>query len=809
VDAPDGHPVRLRDVGRVIDGYEERQTISRMDGVESVTLRVKKRAGENIVRIADDVRALMEREAGALPAGTTYTIRQDQSVFVRDMVADLENSIITGLILVLGVLLFAMGVRNAFFVAIAIPLSMLISFIGLQVMGITLNMVVLFSLILALGMLVDNSIVVVENIYRHASEGKTRARAALDATSEVAWPIIASTGTTVMVFLPILFWPGIMGDFMRYLPITVIAVLSSSLFVALVINPVLASRFIKPGKKKLFDDSGELSSPVLRRYRRVLAWGLHHPKKTLGIAGAVLATTIGLFSILGNGVEFFPNTTPERAQVIVTAPQGTILDRTDQLVRRVEAIAKTEANVENVIANVGMSFGGGVSTGESPKNSAVIDLEFKDRHQRRESTWNTVERLRTKLAELPGAEYRVQLEEGGPPTGAPVSVEISGEDYIVLAERAERARELLAQVPGVIDIKDDYEAGKPELRIEVDREKAKLRKVDTEAISMAVRSAVGGVQASVLREGDQEFDIVARYDERFRRSIDDVLDIRVPGDDDARIPLRDVARVYTTGGLGSINHIDQKRAIAVTADVSGRSSTEVMVDVERLLDSQLELQPGYQVAFTGESEDQEESSAFLARAFGIGLMLMLMILITQFNSVLRPGIILGSVLMSLVGVLIGLMITQNKFGIIMTGLGVISLAGVVVNNAIVLIDYTDRLRRDLGLSLKEALLRAGVVRFRPVLLTAITTVLGLLPMALGISIDFATLSVDLGAPTTEMWGPMAQAVSFGLVFATMLTLVIVPVMYLNLENTNDWLMARYRAVVARVRPKAGPRAAQA
>jgi len=794
--APGGHPVRLGDVGRVIDGFEERQTISRMDGVESVTLRVKKRAGENIVDIADQIRALLADEAPNLPAGTTYEIRQDQSEFVKDIVNDLENSIITGLILVLLVLLFAMGLRNAFFVAIAIPLSMLMSFVILQALGITLNMVVLFSLILALGMLVDNSIVVVENIYRHVSEGASRARAALDATKEVAWPIIASTATTVLVFVPIMFWPGIMGDFMRYLPITVIAVLTSSLFVALVINPVLAARFLHTGNKKVFDDSGEAKGFVISRYQRILGWSLDNPKKTLAIAGGLLAVTIALFGVFGTGVEFFPETTPERAQVIVTGPQGTVLERTDKLVERVERIARAEANVENVIANVGVAGGAHVFTGESPKNAAVIDLEFKDRHERTGSTWETIERIREKLKELPGAEYRLQLEEAGPPTGAPVSVEISGPDFAVLAERAELAKKLLVRVPGVIDIKDDYEAGKPEIRVEVDREKAKLRKVDTQTISTAVRAAINGIEASVLREGEDEYGIVVRYDERFRRSLDDILDIRVTGGDDVQVPLRDVARVYTTGGFGSINHIDQKRAIAVTADVSERSSTEVMLDVERLLTAELELEPGYSMDFTGESDDQEESAAFLSKAFGVGLMLMLLVLITQFNSIQRPAIIFGSVLMSLVGVLIGLMVTQNKFGIIMTGMGVISLAGVVVNNAIVLIDYTDRLRREVGLPLKDALLRAGVVRFRPVLLTAVTTVLGLVPMALGVSIDFAHLSIDSGAPTTEMWGPMAQAVSFGLVFATALTLVVVPVMYLNQENGNAWIADKARAVAS-------------
>ncbi len=798
VKAPGGHPVLLKDIGRVVDGFEEQETLSRTDGAESITLRIKKRSGENIVRIADDVRALLAKEAPSLPDSTRYTIRQDQSEFIRDMVLDLENSIISGLILVLLVLLFAMGLRNAFFVAIAIPLSMLMSFILLQMMGITLNMVVLFSLILALGMLVDNSIVVVENIYRHVSEGEPRLTAALHATREVAWPIIASTATTLVVFSPLLFWPGIMGSFMKYLPITVISVLASSLFVALIINPVIASGFLKVGKKKT---DNEVGGWLVSRYQRFLAYCLDRPKRILAGALAVLIGTVALYGALGNGVEFFPQHTPERAQVTVTAPQGTVLSQTDAFVKEVERIARTEPNVESVVAGVGVEAGGFGGEG-NPTHAAVVDIEFKDRHERDGSTWDTVDSLREKLAKLPGAEYRLKLEEAGPPTGEPVSVEISGPDFQVLSAIAGKVKALVATVPGVVDLKDNDEQGRPEIRVEVDRKKAMLRKVNTQSVAMAVRAAVNGLEASVLREGDEEYDIVVRYDAEDRDSINDILNIRVTGQDDVQIPLRDVATVRTTGGLGSINHIDQDRSIAVTSDVSGRSSTEVMADVTALLEEKLTLPDGYTLKFSGESEDQEESSAFLGRAFGIGLMLMFLILLTQFNSVQRPAIILGSVVLSLMGVLIGLVVTQGKFSIIMTGLGIISLAGVVVNNAIVLIDYTDQLKRSLGVPLREALERAGAVRFRPVLLTAVTTVLGLLPMALGISIDFTALSIDVGSPTAEMWGPMAQAVSFGLVFATVLTLVVVPVMYLAQENGNQWIKDKANRLFKRLRPEA-------
>ena len=792
--APGGNPIKLGDIGRVLDGYKERESISRVNRKECVTLRVQKRAGEDGVLIADEIHALLEETK--LPGGMEYLIRQDHSEFIRDMVSDLENSIISGLILVLGVLLFVMGIRNSTFVAIAIPMSMLITFIILRMSGVTLNMVVLFSLILALGMLVDNSIVVVENIFRHVTEGMPRTQASLVATTEVAWPIITSTATTVVAFAPLLFWPGIMGTFMGFLPRTVICALLASLFIALVINPVIAASFLKKTGRKLFDDSGEVRGLVMGWYSRALAWSLDHPKIVLGFGFISLVGVIATYGALGAGVEFFPGTTPERAQVLVKAPQGTVIEKTDGMAREVEDESLGEENLEDLVVNVG--FGGGnvlFGGGGGSSHSAVADLEFKDRSEATGSTWDTIKSIREKLAKLPGAEYRLELEKMGPPTGASVAVEISGPDYEVLNRFARMVKERIAKVPGVVEIKDDYDAGKPEIKVVVDRERAMLRKVNTMSISHAIRTAINGTKAAVLREGDEEYDIIVRFDEQFRQSIEDVLDIRITGKDDVQVALRDVAEVRTTGGLGSIKHIDQTRSILVSSDVMGRSSSEVLADIRKLIDEKsLGMPLGYRLHFGGESEEQDQASAFLGEAFSMGLLLMALILITQFNSVLRPLIILASVLLSLMGVFLGLLVCQGKFGIMMTGMGIISLAGVVVNNAIVLIDYINQCREKGGLGLKEALLKAGLVRYRPVMLTAITTILGMLPMALGISIDFRSLTIDMGSSSTEWWGPMARAVSFGLFFATIATLVMVPVMYLLQEQLTGWLTARLRSL---------------
>ncbi len=782
--APEGHPVKIKDVGRVIDGFKERETISRSDGKECITLRVKKRSGENIVRIADEIRELLKDMQPMLPAGTEVSIRQDASKDVKNMVTDLENNIITGLLLVLAVLFFSMGLRNATFVAVAIPLSMLITFIVLRAFGITLNFVVLFSLILALGMLVDNSIVVVENIFRHASEGLDRETAAQVATQEVAWPVISSTATTVGAFAPMLFWPDVMGEFMGYLPKTVIIALLASLFVALVINPVVAATFLSKRSKALFDDSGEVKGLIMPRYKKVLEWSLNHPLSVFGGSIVMLVVTMMLFGTFGAGVEFFPTTTPDRAQVTIKGPQGTMLQTTDGYSKQIETVSMKRENMKDVVGNVGVSSG--MFGSQSATHSAVIDLEFKDRHERSSSTWDDVDALRKVTKNMVGAEFQVKIEEHGPPTGDPISVEISGPDFKKLDELASEAMKLLQTIPGTVDLKDDFDGAKPEIRIDIDREKAMLRKVNTQSISQAVRTAINGTEAAKLREGDEEYDITVRFDDPFRKSIKDIEDIIVTGKDDVQIPLRDVAKVYTTAGLGSINHIDQKRSIKVSGDVSGRSSSEVILDAKKLLTEKMTLPAGYQLYFGGESEEQDKAAAFLGEAFMIGLMVIALVLITQFNSVTRPAIILGSVVMSMMGVLLGLMITQNKFGIIMTGMGVISLAGVVVNNAIVLIDYTNQLVDKAGMKAYDALVRAGLVRFRPVLLTAITTILGMTPMALGIGIDFTTLTLDTGSSSVEWWGPMAQAVIFGLSFATILTLVLVPVMYILQLRLTDW-----------------------
>ena len=766
----DGKPVYLKDVATVRDTFEDPRSYARINGRTSVTLAVKKRTGENIIELSDRVFHLLDVARPLLPPGVDVAVTLNESKDIRRMVSELENNIITGLILVLGVLFLFLGLRSAIFVALAIPFSMLISFTVLQAMGITLNMVVLFSLILALGMLVDNAIVIVENIFRHMQEGRDRVDAARTAVAEVGWPVIASTITTLCAFGPMLFWPGIMGEFMKYLPTTLIVVLSASLFVALVINPVLCATFLKAGKKA--ENKKGKEPVIIRLYSRILGVALNHRIMVVFSSFILMGGIIGAYVFLGNGVELFPSTDPNRASIEVQAPPGTNLDTTDALVRTVELDVKNEVDLKYVIAGVGLAEGGG---GGTDSRLGKVSVEFVDRKQRHESSTAVIKRIRESLRNLSGADVKVEKEKMGPPAGAPVEVQIRGESVEVLSALVEKVKGLIQNVPGLVDMEDDLSRAQPEITVVVDREKASLLGLSTIEISNTVKAAISGWKLGDYREGSDDYDIIARLPERSRRTFAQIENLLIPRANGDPVPLSTVAHLRMGTGYGAIRHLDQKRLATVTANTSGRSSIEVLKDVRARL-KQLDLPGGYSIKYAGENEEKQKTSVFLSKAFVGAIFLIFLVLITQFNSFAQALIVLTSVILSLTGVFFGLMVTRMPFGIIMTGIGVISLAGVVVNNAIVLIDYVNKLREK-GFALTDALITGGTVRFRPVMLTAITTILGLLPMAVGVSFDFKTFSLQIGGESAQWWGPMAVAVIFGLTVATLLTLVVVPVLY--------------------------------
>jgi CzcA family heavy metal efflux pump len=773
----DGKPVYLRDVATIKDSHKDALTRSRINGNKSVTIAVSKRSGENIVRVTDEVKRIVEEMRPQLPRTLQIDLTADMSNDVRLMVADLENNIICGLLLVLAVIFLFIGGQSAIFVALAIPYSMFITFALLTGFDVTLNMVVLFSLILALGMLVDNGIVIVENIYRHMQQGRPRQEAARVGTDQVAWPVITSTLTTLGAFSPMLFWPGLMGEFMGYLPMTLIMALSASLFVALVINPVLSARYqrvkpVNPGKN---NPTGK--EPFIKRgYLFLLQWCLRHRWVVMLTSFVLFAAAAVSFSLFGKGTEFFPETEPKRAYVNIKAPEGTNLNTSDKLVAEAEKIVSEYEDIRYVISNIGALGGDPFSQGGTGTHISRVVLDFKDFHDRSRPSSEIVNEVRQRiLASMKGAEIQVEKEEEGPPTGKPINIEISGENILTLGELAARARKEIRNIPGLVDLKDNFVKGKPEIRVRVDKEKAALLGLDTFTIAYTVKAAINGVKAGVYREGKDEYDIIARLPQRDRQSIENLKRITVSGPKGEPIPLTSLAEISLGSGIGAIMRLDQKRVVTISGDVSGRLANDVIKEIDQRLKTNLTWPRGYTYRFSGEQEEQAKAQAFLSKAFLACIAIILLILLTQFNSFITPLIILSSVILSLIGVFIGLLVTGTAFGIIMTGIGVISLAGVVVNNAIVLIDYYNQLLAK-GLTSLDALMRAGAVRFRPVMLTAITTILGLFPMATGISFDFRKLAWDIGGESSQWWGPMAVAVIFGLGFATLLTLIVVPVL---------------------------------
>ena len=778
----DGKPVYLRDVATIEDSHKDQQTRSRFNGQPSVTLAVQKRSGENIVRVCDEVKRAVRDLQPQMPPTLRVNITSDQSEDVRLMIDDLENNILTGLVLVLVVIFIFIGGRSALFVGLAIPYSMFLTFILLTALDISLNQVVLFSLILALGMLVDNGIVIVENIYRHMQQGRSRLDAAKIGTDEVAWPVITSTVTTLGAFVPMLFWPGIMGEFMGYLPMTLILALSSSLFVALVINPVLSARYqtVKgsrlPGSEDDDDEDESRRTPLFKRgYKSVLSWSLNHRLIVVALAVILLISSITSFGMFGKGTEFFPDSDPRRGYVFIKAPEGTNLDASDRLVAVAEKIVGEYGDIKHIITNIGSAGGNIFAQGGTGTHINRVSFDFKDFKDRAEPSPEVIKKIRVQaLAAIKGAEVQVEKEEHGPPTGEPINLEISGKDIKVLGELTEKIKAAIRDIPGLVDLKDNYVKGKPEIRVEVDKEKAALLGLDTYTIAYTVKTAINGAKVGVYREGKDEYDIIARLPKKDRQAVESLTRITISGARGEPIPITSVAEFSVTSGIGAINRKDQKRVITISANNSNRLANDIIRDIQKRL-SAMSWPRGYEYRFTGEQEEQEKAQAFLSKAFVATLFIILLVLMTQFDSFIFPFIILASVLLSLIGVFFGLLVTGMPFGVIMTGIGVISLAGVVVNNAIVLIDYYKQLMAK-GLSSREALERSGAVRFRPVMLTAITTILGLLPMATGTSINFKKLTIEFGTESSQWWSPMAVAVISGLAVATVLTLVVVPVL---------------------------------
>lgn len=775
VTAPSGAQVPLAEIASVALQDAREETRSRLNGTPAITLSVKKRLGANILDLAEAARQTVGDLEPTLPKDTEVFISYDESTYIRDMLADLENNMATGFILVLLVTIFFLGARNSLFVSMAIPLSMLLSFFILQLMGITLNTIVLFSLILALGMLVDNGIVIVENIFRHQALGKSRAQAAIDGAGEVAGPIAASTLTTLLAFFPIIFMPGIMGDFMSYLPKTVIVVLASSLFVAVVINPTFCARFLKvtEAQRRKMDGGGGFAA-IQRGYSRILEWATRHGVKTVAIVTVVVVAGFVTYGIVAADVLFFPELDPERARIEIEAPQGTPLDRTDQVVRE----------VEGMIPGVSMSLKSfeavaGRGAGDTESHRGEVNLTFAPYAEREIPGATAVRRLQETLSGITGAVVQVHESNSGPPTGDDISYEIRGEDYAVLGEITEELKAILAPYTESFKIIDnDYEANLPQVAVTIDRQRAAHHGVGTAQIAGTIRAAVTGSTVGAFRSDDDEYDIVVRYRDDARDSLQMLRNINVIARDGRRVPVSAVASIEPQSSVSVVKRRNLNRAVNVWANfnpgVNDRGEIVAAID-EQVAALKAQLPPGYSIGTGAGFDVRDESTTFLIQAFLVAVFLIFIVLVAQFNSLADPFIILYAVFLSLGGVMWGFAIGQQNFVIIMSGIGSIALAGVAVNNCIVLVDYTHKLIRE-GEPWRQAVIEAGRTRLRPVILTALTTVLALVPMAIGVSFDIHTFRVVVGSESAEYWKAFAWTMLYGLTFATVTTLVVVPAM---------------------------------
>ena len=1017
---PNGRTVHVRDVADVVFGFKDRSSYSRLrilkretgdDALVSVpdsarrtgqviSLNVTKRPGANILETSDQVKSTIDDFS--FPSGTEVLVTGDQSENVQSLVTDLENNIISGLIFVIAVLLFFLGVRNATLVGIAIPLSMFTSFLVFQALGYTLNFIILFSLIIALGMLVDNAVVVIENIYRFREEGYSRWESARLGTAEVGPAVVASTATTVSAFAPMLFWPGIIGEFMGYMPLTLIITLTSSLFVALVINPVVTGFFVEVKGRSNGQAGSTQQWPAVARYGgvalilllgvtlgianwktlvvvatavpvlyllhvyvmspvgdrfvesglpRLVAWyrdylgrmlerdysvpyaflrntgalvalaagavlaggggliaalagqtagllllvpggvlaalgalgvvvhtlesiylggwtsvkvgggllatmlavlGLNYlaggialdtmmrlavPPAfivALGLVGALLNTRdrllltdtraallngslgglvliVGLFLIAPTGQAFFPDTDPSQVQINAEAPLGTNIEASNRIAQTVEdrilslldQNPNSEANIENLLVNVGVGgdamFGGGA---QQPERSRV-SLNMVDYADRSESSNRTLEKLRAQLQGIPGTEVEFTKQEQGPPTGPPVNIEVSGEQFDQIVQISNEIKGRLndaaqsGRLPGLVDVTDNLNTGRPEVQVDVDRDQAARYGLSTSQIARTVRSAIQGIEADTYRSGEDEYDITVRLRQSDRQSIGSLESLTVTNARGQQIPLTSVANIEEGTGFGSITRIDQNRVVTVSGGAApGYNGPEVLNRVQdELAEYRETLPPGYTMEYTGGNEDQQESFGFLTTALLIGASLILLILIVEFNSISAPFIIMVAVGLSMIGVLLGLILTRTPFNLF-TFIGIIALAGIVVNNNIVLVDYIMQLRGR-GMDKQPAVIEGGATRLRPVLLTALTTILGLVPLTFGINVDFVGLLSDfapnfqIGSENTQFWGPMGTAIISGLTFATFLTLVIVPVMYSTFDSVSRYVTAAF------------------
>jgi multidrug efflux pump len=877
-----GAVVRLGDVAEVVDSFEEQQDFARLDGKSVITLNVIKRAGENLVDASDKIQVVIDDyKENRFPEALDIKITADQSVQTRADIHDLINTVILGFIFVVFVLMFFMGVRDAIFVAMAVPLSALVAFVLMPMVGplfgttFTLNTIVLFAFLLGIGLVVDDAIVVIENTHRLFNQHKdwTIQQAVKAAAGEVFVPVLSGTLTTIAPFVPLLFWVGIVGEFMKFMPLTLIITLGASLFVAYVMNPVFAVSFMgrHAEEKANYDysfgsirraviiltvaavlgyllDRGignffvfilllflfnhyiltpkillpfqEKLLPALKNgYGRLIGWLLvgWRPVWAILLMLGMFVLTFVIVAIAKPEVVFFPSGDPDYVYIYNKMPVGTDAVVTDSVTRRIEekvfeVLEKEDAMgiVNSVIANVGKNAGDPYNPDRAatPHKSKVTVAFVYGTERGGRSSQVILNKIRDAVSDIPGTEISVERESTGPPTGKPISIEISGDEFSVLQKLEKDVLQQIEEsgIEGIDQLRSDLVTNKPEIIIDIDREKAQREGISSQQIAMAVRTSLFGLEISKFRDDKDEYPIMVRLKKDDRENIEKLLSLNVVfrdmnmGGALRQVPITSVADIRYSTTFSQINRKDQRRVVTLGSDVVPGYNANVIVGQINKLIATMEIPNGYTISMGGEQEEQAESMAFLGTAFLGAVLLIYLILATQFNSVVKPFIIFFTILLSLIGVFLGFVIFNKEFSVIMSGVGIIALAGIVVKNGILLIEFIDELR-DRGVPMRQAIIEGGAIRLTPVLLTASAAVLGLVPLAFGITIDFVglfrNLSPDLiiGGPSAVFWNILAWTIIFGLTFSTVLTLVLVPCMYYVNEKIRDkWFRKKPQTV---------------
>jgi len=794
--------ILLSDIAEVRRSFKDPENFARVEGQPAIALEVSKRTGENIIETIERVRRVVEEERASWPRELQDVLHvaysQDKSDQIRIMLSDLQNNVIAAVLLVMIVVVAALGPRTAALVGIAIPGSFLTGILVISALGLTINIVVLFALILAVGMLVDGAIVVTEYADRKMTAGEPKSRAYGLAAKRMSWPIIASTATTLAAFLPLLFWPGIVGEFMKFLPITLIATLTASLMMALIFVPTLGAQVGKPGAadprtmaKIAAGEDGDLEKlgGFTGAYIHILKLALDRPGKILAAAVGVLILVQGTYAVFGKGIEFFPDVDPDFAKIQVRARGNLSIYEKGGLMQKVEALIIAMNREKGEFETIYTRIGPEQQSEEAEDIIGTVTLEFVDWRFRNRKTREILAEVTKRAGIIPGILVNLRKQEAGPPVGKAIQLRLASRYPDLLAPAVAKVREGFETIDGLINIEDERSLPGIDWELNVDRAQAAKFHANVDLVGRAIKMVTTGINLGEFRpdDADEEVDIRARYPRQYR-TIDQLDHIRV-NTDLGRIPISSFVKRQARQRTGTIRRADGLRVMAVKADIREGVLAD---DKVRELTAWLKtagLDPRIETVFKGEDEEQKKAERFLGKAFMVALFIMAIILVTQFNSFYSAFLILTAVVMSTIGVFIGLLVTGQPFGIIMGGIGVIALAGIVVNNNIVLIDTFDRLREMAG-STREAILRTGAQRLRPVLLTTVTTVLGLMPMVLGLNIDFLAREISAGAPSTQWWRQLSTAIVFGLGFATVLTLVVTPSLLMLRANVHDWVARR-------------------